>query len=165
MALPLWLREYLDERGVQYTVLPHTKTYTAQQTAASTHVPGWEVAKTVVMKGPEGYALAVIPADHRVDVAAMAQALGSDVRLATEEELQGLFPGCELGAMPPLGDVYRLPVWVAEPLSQDLEIVFNGGSHTDAVRVRYDEYARLVRPQVACISQRLDPPRQDSASF
>jgi Ala-tRNA(Pro) deacylase len=160
MAVVARLREYLDGHAIKYSVISHSRAYAAQELAALTHVRGKEFAKTVVVKVGDQFVAAVVPAHHQVVLEELSRVLGADARLATEEELNALFSGCEVGAMPPFGNLYRVPVWVAEPLTRDEEIVFNAGTHTDAIRMRYSDFDRLVKPRVAAISQLgLYPPR------
>jgi len=147
------LREFLDRNNIKYTVITHSKAYTALEVAALVHVPGRNVAKTIIVKAGEKFAMAVLPAPHHVDTEALGKAVGTKVRLASEAEFQDLFPGCELGAMPPFGNLYGLPVWVAEPLTSDEEIVFNCSTHTAVVRMGYADFARLVQPRVASFSR------------
>jgi Ala-tRNA(Pro) deacylase len=131
-------------------VLIHRQAYTAQDVAAAAHVPGRELAKSVVIKADDRFVLAVLPAPRKVDLEGLRQTLGaSEVRMAHESEFASLFPGCEMGAMPPFGNLYGVDVYVDEALSQDEEIVFNAGTHVDAVRMRYKDFERLVKPAVA----------------
>jgi Ala-tRNA(Pro) deacylase len=144
------LKTFLDQNHVQYATLPHTLAYTAQGVAATTHVDGWELAKSVVLKVDDRFVLAVLPAPDHVDLRRFRDALGAkEVTLATEQEFQGLFPGCEVGAMPPFGNLFGLPVYVEEELTRDRSIVFNAGTHAEAVRMDYADFARLVQPKVA----------------
>ncbi|MBI3933010.1 MAG: YbaK/EbsC family protein [Acidobacteria bacterium] len=143
------LKTFLEEKGVPYATLPHEPAYTAQGVAARTHVHGWELAKSVVLKVDGAYALAVLPAPAHVDIERFRAATGAKtVALATEEEFKGLFPGCDVGAMPPFGNLYGLPVYVDERLTKDPSIVFNAGTHWEAVRMDYADFARLVQPRV-----------------
>jgi Ala-tRNA(Pro) deacylase len=148
------LQEYLDQEGVKYWTLRHSAAYTAQELAAMLHVAGKELAKTVIVKVDGQFAMVVLPASHRIDFRRVSEALGGkDVQLAAESEFADLFPTCELGAMPPFGNLFELPVYVAQPLTEDKEIVFNGGSFATALRMRYADYARLVNPTVADVSE------------
>jgi Ala-tRNA(Pro) deacylase len=153
MAVVARLRDYLDQHGIKYSVISHSLAYTAQELAALTHVRGKEFAKTVVIKAGDRFVAVTLPAHHTVVLEDLGRVLGADARLATEEEITRLFPGCEVGAMPPFGNLYGVPVWVAEPLTRDEEIVFNAGTHTDAIRMRYRDFDRLVKPHVAAISR------------
>lgn len=148
MPIAKRLKEYLDRHEVKYTTTDHSSAYTAQEIAHLLHISGKEVAKTVIVKiSGDRYVMAVLPAHHRIDVGALARSIGAkDLRLANESEFKDLFPGCELGAMPPFGNLYDMVTYVAEPLTRDDEITFNCGSHTMAMRMKYDDFARLVRP-------------------
>lgn len=141
------LRNYLE--NVRYVHEIHRTAYTAQELAQEEHVPGKMVAKTVVVKIDDGFALAVMPATARADFARLKSALGAkEVRLATELEFTGLFPDCEVGAMPPFGNLYGVPVYVDEALARDEEIIFNAGTHQDTIRMRYADFERLAQPRV-----------------
>ncbi len=144
------LVEYLEENGVIYAAIRHPKAYTAQEVAAQLHCKGKDMVKTVVVKAGRQSLLAVLPSTHRVDFDLLSKALQfEDVRLASEPEFQSIFPECEPGAMPPFGNLYGLPVLCEESLTQDEVIHFNAGTHTDAVRMRFEDFRRLVKPRVA----------------
>ncbi len=143
------LKEFLDGHGVKYVMISHSRAYTAQEIAASAHVPGKELAKTVMVQLDGAMAMAVLPASSQIDLRRLGEVTGAaDVELATESEFQGLFPDCELGAMPPFGNLYGMPVYVARELAEDEEIAFNAGSHTELIRLRYEDFERLVEPKV-----------------
>jgi Ala-tRNA(Pro) deacylase len=147
------LREYLDRNGVHYEVLAHRQAFTAQEVAEAQHVKGKDLAKVVMLRSGASFIMAVLPAPYRVDLPRARTALGkADAVLATEQEFAGLFPQCEPGAMPPFGNLYDLPVCVDQTLTRDEEIVFNAGSHTQTVRMKYADFARLVKPQVVSIA-------------
>jgi len=149
MSVSAKLREYLDQNNIKYTLITHSKGYTAQELAAIMHVPGKEIAKVVILKIDGRFAMAVIPAPQKIDFERFKVATGiKEVALASEKEFQNLFPDCEVGAMPPFGNLYGLPVYVAQPLKEDKEIVFNAGSHTEAIRMQYADFERLVNPTV-----------------
>jgi len=148
------LKSFLDENKVQYTLMSHSPAYTAQAAAATLHVPGKELAKTVVLRAGEEALLAVLPASFHVDLKKLGGVAGKTVRLATEQEFGDLFPDCELGAMPPFGSLYNLSVFVDESLAADEEIVFNAGTHRDAIRMRYADFARLAKPTVTSLAAR-----------
>jgi Ala-tRNA(Pro) deacylase len=152
MSMSARLKSFLDENKVQYTLMSHSPAYTAQAAAATLHVPGKELAKTVVLRAGEETVLAVLPASFHVDLKALSGVVGKTLRLATEQEFGDLFPDCELGAMPPLGNLYNLRVFVDESLAADEEIVFNAGTHRDAIRMRYADFARLARPTVTSLA-------------
>lgn len=143
------LMDYLSRNDVPYQQIHHTPDFTSQETAAHTKTPGREFAKTVVLRIDHEFGLAVLPAHHRIDVEALRRWLNAqDVRLATEEEMRSLFPDCDVGAEPPLGSLYELPVYVSPTLARDEEITFNGGSHEEAIRMKYDDFARITRPSI-----------------
>lgn len=148
------LKRYLTENHAAFEHHIHRTAYTAQQVAAEEHVPGRIMAKTVILVANDGFVLAVLPAPLRVDVQALREALGKDtLRLATETEFSALFPDSETGAMPPFGNLYGLPVYVDSTLAGAKEIVFNAGTHRDTIRMRYEDFARLARPNVISLAQ------------
>ena len=146
-------KEFLDSQGVQYEVIEHTPAYTAQEVAAVTHISGYEIAKVVIVKVGERFVMVVLPASTRLDLSALQKVLESEEhpRLAGEKEFGSLFPDCELGAEPPFGNLYDLPVVVAQSLSEDEQIAFNAGNHREVIRMSYSDYARLVQPRVGAI--------------
>lgn len=143
------LREYLDSHGVHYSTIGHPTVYTAQEIAATARIPGKEMAKTVMVKIDGKMAMAVLPASYRVDFDLFKEATrAKEVELAKESEFKDIFPGCNVGAMPPFGNLYGLDVYVAEALAEDEEIAFNAGSHTELIKLRYRDFDRLVKPKV-----------------
>lgn len=151
MSVPQRLKSFLDSNYVPYQSLSHAATYTAQGTATLMQISGKEVAKTVVLCVGEHnpkIVLAVLPGSRHVKFETLATILGRHVRLASEEEFIRLFPDCELGAMPPFGALYNLPVYVDESLAKDKEVVFNAGTHHDAVRMAYEDFAKLASPVI-----------------
>jgi len=147
------LKEFLDQNGVKYVSVSHSPAFTAQEIAASAHIPGKELAKTVMVIIDGKMAMAVLPASYNVDLSALKATAGSDeVTLASEEEFKNLFPDCEPGAMPPFGNLYDMPVYAAESLAEDDQIVFNAGSHTELVRLSFADYVRLVQPKIGQFS-------------
>jgi Ala-tRNA(Pro) deacylase len=154
MAVTERLKQYLDDHKVKYIIISHSPAFTAQEVAASMHVRGKELAKTVMVKVDDKCVMAVLPAHHKINLEKFKEVTaGSDVRLATEAEFKDQFPDCETGAMPIFGNLYGVSVYVAQPLTQDEEIVFNAGSHTDAIRMKYADFVDLVKPVVADFSE------------
>ncbi|WP_447976645.1 aminoacyl-tRNA deacylase [Candidatus Nitrospira bockiana] len=150
MAILGRLREYLDSNKVTYQVLGHQEAYTAPEVAHVLHIPGKELAKVVMVKAGERFVMVVLPSNWQIDLKRLAEILGTrDARLASEEEFKGLFPDCEVGAMPPFGNLYGLEVYVDRLLTEDEEIVFQDGSHLGAIKLRYQDFADLVHPTVA----------------
>ena len=143
------LKDFLDEHQVKYVVISHSRAFTTQEIAAATHIPGKEIAKTVIVDIDGQPAMAVLPGSQKVDLALLRDALGAErVTLAKEAAFKDRFPGCDLGAMPPFGNLYGMPVYVADSLTEDEEIAFNAGSHDQLVKLAYRDFARLVRPEV-----------------
>jgi Ala-tRNA(Pro) deacylase len=143
------LTEFLDSEGVKYQTINHSPAFTAQEVAALAHVPGKELAKTVMVKVDDEIAMAVLPANERVDLDRLQEATGAKrVELASEREFKELFPECELGAMPPFGNLYGVKVYVDDSLAEDEEIAFNAGTHTELMRLPYRDFERLVHPKV-----------------
>ena len=146
-------RQLLDERHVPYEVIRHQRTFTAHGTAAASHIPGRQFAKVVVVQSKPGRPLmAVLPANCHLDLEAFADVAGEGpVALLPETELAKLFPDCEVGAMPALGNAYGIPVFVSRCLARSPEIFFNAGSHRETVGLLYDDLVHLVHPVVADI--------------
>ena len=148
MSVSPRLRELLDQSGAKYQILTHPHATTAQETAHSLRVPGRETAKVVVIRHGDTLSLAVLPAHSRVDLERLSAALRDDVALASEAEVAAAFPDCELGAMPPFGVLYGLKTYLDESLTHDRQIAFNGGTHTEAIRMPIDDYQRAAAPIV-----------------
>jgi Ala-tRNA(Pro) deacylase len=149
------LREFLDSHGVKYFVVSHSRAYTALEIAAVSHVPGKELAKTVMVIIDGKMAMVVLPASRQLDFDLLRQATGArDVELASEREFADLFPDCEIGAMPPFGNLYGMDVYVAEELEDDEAISFNAGALTELMRLPYNQFRRLVHPRVAKLSRK-----------
>ena len=147
------LIEFLEHEHVHYVTIKHAPAYTAQEIAASAHIPGKELAKTVIVKIEGKMAMLVLPANRKIILRELREMIGAeDVRFSSEDEFKSLFPDCEIGAMPPFGNLYGLDVYVAPSLAEDQEIAFNAGTHTELVKVPYSDFARLVQPQVVCFT-------------
>ncbi len=147
------LKQFLDDHDVKYVSISHSPAYTAQTIAAAAHIPGKELAKTVIVKIDDKFAMAVLPASYRVHLGHLKAAVSADhVELATEAEIKSLFPDCEPGAMPPFGNLYDMDVYVAEQLTQDEEIAFNAGGHTELLRMSYKDFEKLVTPEITALT-------------
>ena len=143
------LKEFLDAQGVEYVVITHSPAFTAQKIAASAHIRGKELAKTVIVKIDGRMAMAVLPASQKANLKLLRETLpAANVELASESEFRDRFPGCDPGAMPPFGNLYGMDVYVAAGLAEDEEIAFNAGSFTELVRMSYRDFERLVQPKV-----------------
>lgn len=143
------LIEFLDGNNVRYITIRHSSAFTSQEIAAKAHISGKELAKTVMIKIDGKMAMTVLPATFNIDFDSLKEIFGTrNVSLATEFEFKNRFPDCELGAMPPFGNLYAMEVYVAESLTLDKEIAFNAGSHTELIRLSYEDYERLVKPRI-----------------
>jgi Ala-tRNA(Pro) deacylase len=150
------LAKFLDEQQIRYVRITHSPAYTAQEIAASAHIPGRELAKTVMVKLDGKMQMVVTCASCQIDLEELKRAVSArEVSLATEDEFRGLFPECELGAMPPFGNLFDMQVFVTEELAEDEEIAFNAGSHTELVRMSYRDFARLVEPTVLDVTAKV----------
>lgn len=149
------LRKYLEENHVKYVTVSHSPAFTAQEIAASAHVPGKVLAKTVMVKLDGKIAMVVLSAPDKVSAHRLKEVTGArEVELASEKEFADLFPRCEVGAMPPFGNLWDMEVFADAHLCEDEDIVFNAGSHTELVKIAFADFERLVRPKVADISTR-----------
>lgn len=148
------LKEFLDDHHIKYVNITHSPAYTAQEIAASAHVPGKDLAKTVICKVDDEMIMAVVRAPDQIDLDLLRGAAGgTEIALATEQEFRDRFPDCEPGAMPPFGNLYNMALYVEEGLTKDDEIVFNAGSHKELLRLKYADFARLTSPKVANFAQ------------
>ena len=155
MSISSQLKEYLDNQGVEYSVKAHEPAYTALEVAAARHVPGKELAKSVILKADDRLIMAVLPASYVVNVRILKDEIGCDsLRLASEEEFRDRFPTCELGAMPPFGNIFGVEVYCDNLIESDEEIEFNAGTHTDTVRLRSEDFKKLVNPHISNFRER-----------
>jgi Ala-tRNA(Pro) deacylase len=149
MACKETLERYLRDMGVPYQTQHHPLAYTAREVAASEHVPPRHVAKVVIAVAGEMPLMLVLPADERLHLGAVAYVTDTRApRLAHEDELSRWFPDCAVGAMPPFGNLYEMPVYVDHALTKDEIIYFQAGTHADTMSMKYADYERLVRPMV-----------------
>ncbi len=143
------LQKYLRENGVEFQHMTHPQAFTAQEVAAAQHVPGDSLAKVVMAFAGDEMVMLVLPATYKINFARLRSALGvEDARLAREADFADIFPDCEIGAMPPFGNLYDVPVYVDRALANIEAIVFDAGTHTDTLKVRYADWERLVKPAV-----------------
>jgi len=150
------LKDYLEKNQIGYEVGFHERVYTSQEIAAALHVPGKEMAKVVMVKADGKMTMLVLPASYRVDTKKLKKALQcKKLGIAKEKDFEELFPDCEIGAMPPFGNLYHLEVWVDQILTEDEFIVFQAGSHVETLKIKYSDYARLVNPKVGEFSVHL----------
>jgi Ala-tRNA(Pro) deacylase len=148
MKIPKQLIACLDENKVSYEILRHPEAVTAQRIAQAEHVKGRHHAKVVMVKSGGQHLMMVLPADHQIDLEKVENAIGNAVSLAQEQEFKSLFPDCAIGAMPPFGNLYGLPTYVDNSLAEQDYIVFEAGTHTDAIKMGYRDYEKIVKPEV-----------------
>ena len=156
MPVAKMTKEFLDKNDVKYLIISHSRAYTAQEIAASTHIPGKELAKSIIVKIDGELIMIVLPASHKINFDLLNAALGkTKTKLASEDDFKSVFPDCEIGAMPPFGNLYDVPVYMAQSLEDDIEIAFNAGTHTEVIRLAMDDYKRLVNPKIIKISEHM----------
>ena len=159
MAISQKLKGFLDESRVRYTAAKHPVVYTAQEIAAAQHIPGRQLAKSVLVKTDSGPALAVLSAIHLIDLKKLKALLrAKTLTIAKEADIKSHFSDMEVGAMSPFGNLYGVPVAVDQGLGEAEEMAFNAGSHTDTIKLRYEDFARLVKPKVGEFSQPVGGP-------
>lgn len=143
------IKEYLNDNSVDYSVISHTPAYTAPEIAATCHLSGKFLAKVVIVKIDDKFAMIVEPAHQRVNLKSFRELTGkSNVKLASEDQFKDQFPGCEVGAMPPFGNLYDMDVYVAESLTKDNQIAFNAGNHKELIKMSYKDFEKLVHPNI-----------------
>jgi len=143
------LKKFLDNHRVKYITIKHSPSYTAQEIAATAHVPGNTLAKTVIVKLKGTLAMIVEPASHKINFDHLKKLTQThEIELASESEFQQRFPECELGAMPPFGNLYGMTVYVDESLTDNGEIAFNAGTHSELIKMKYEDFSKLVSPKV-----------------
>ena len=157
MKIPKQLIDCLNESKVRYEILHHPEAVTAQRIAQAEHVKGRHHAKVVMVKSGGQHLMTVLPADHQIDLEKVAKAIGKRASLDTEAEFKSLFPDCAVGAMPPFGYLYGVPTYVDKSLSQEDYIVFEAGTHTDAIKLSYRDYEKIVEPRVADLAIKMQP--------
>jgi len=147
------LLDFLKEREVAFEMIVHPQAYTAQEIADRSHISGKQFAKTVMVKLDGKMAMAVLPASKRLNFTLLKQvANAQEITLAAEQEFKDMFPDCDLGAMPPFGNLYGLEVYVAGSLGEVGEIAFNAGTHTELIKMSYQDFERIVQPKIARFS-------------
>ena len=157
MKIPKRLIDCLNESKAGYEILHHPEAITAQRIAQAEHVKGRHHAKVVMVKSGEEHVMAVLSADHQIDLEKAAKAMRKAVSLDSEKEFKSLFPDCAVGAMPPFGNLYDVPTYVDKSLAQEDYIVFEAGTHTDAIKLSYLDYEKIVKPEVADLAIKIQP--------
>ena len=157
MKIPLQLIDCLNESKVRYEILHHPEAVTAQRIAQAEHVKGRHHAKVVMIKSGEQRLMAVLPADHQIDLEKVGKIIGKTASLDSEKEFKSLFPDCAIGAMPPFGNLYGLQTYVDKSLAAQDYIVFEAGTHSDAIKLSYRDYEKIVKPHVEDLAIKLQP--------
>ena len=157
MNIPKRLIDCLDENKVSYEILRHPEAVTAQRIAEAEHVKGRHHAKVVMLKSGGQHLMAVLPAEHLIDLEKVATFFGKDVSFESEQEFESLFPDCAVGAMPPFGNLYGVPTYVDKSLAEEDYIVFEAGTHTEAIKLSYHDYEKIVKPQVGDLAIKIQP--------
>ncbi len=164
MAVSERLKTFLDGARAKYRVAKHAVAYTAQELAAAQHVPGRQLAKSVLVKTDGGAVLVVLPAIHLIDFKKLKTVLRAKrVSIAKEADIKERFPDLEVGAMSPFGNLYGIPVVADRALEAAEEIVFNAGSHTDTMTIRYKDFAALAKPSAGSFGQPVQGPKPKNA--
>jgi len=151
------LIKFLKDKKVKFEKKRHKVAYTAQEIAGTSHTPGDEFAKVVVAKAKEGYFMAVLPASYRIDLKKLKSAVGStgSISIATEKEFKDKFPGCDVGAMPPFGSLFNLPVIADKSLTMDEKISFNAGTHKELLKMKFSDYRTVENPTIGDFAQHM----------
>ena len=157
MEIPKQLIACLDGNKVSYEVLHHPEAVTAQRIAQAEHVKGRHHAKVVMVKSGDQHLMMVLPADHQIDLEKVEKAIGKTVSLDNEQEFKTLFSDCAIGAMPPFGNLYGLPTYVEQSLAEQDYIVFEAGTHTDAIKISYRDYEKIATQEVKDLGIKLQP--------
>lgn len=157
MEIPKQLFDCLNQSKAQYEILRHAEAMTAQRIAQAEHVKGRHQAKVVMLKSGNEHLMVVVPADHHIDLEKIEKAIGKPVSLGTENDFKSLFPDTAIGAMPPFGNLYGLPTYVDKHLAEQNYIVFEAGTHTDAIKMSYSDYEKIVKPKVGDLAIKLHP--------
>jgi Ala-tRNA(Pro) deacylase len=150
----------LDQNKVQYEILHHPEAVTAQRIAQAEHVKGRHQAKVVMLKSGDQHLIVVLAADHHIDLEKIEKAIGKPASLSKENDFKSLFPDSAIGAMPPFGNLYGLPTYVDKHLAEQDYIVFEAGTHTDAIKMNYSDYEKIVKPKVEDLAIKFQPMKE-----
>ena len=159
--MPKRLIDCLDENKISYEILSHPEAFASQRIAQAEHVKGRRHAKEVMVKSTEQHMMAVLPAERRIDLEKLGKIVGQDISLESEGEFEPLFPDCAIGAMPPFGNLYGVPTYVDKSLAEEDYIVFEAGTHTDAIKLSYHDYERLANPRIEDLATKLHPIKRE----
>lgn len=143
------LKEFLDQHHIKYVTMTHSPAFTSQEIAAAAHISGKQLAKTVIVKIGNDFAMIVVPGNNQINFARLRQSTGIEqIELAAEADFKLKFPGCEVGAMPPFGNLFDMTVYAANSLSKQEHILFNAGSHSELIQLSFHDFERLVKPKM-----------------
>jgi Ala-tRNA(Pro) deacylase len=145
MTIARKLQDYIDSEGIDYDTVPHHRTATSSQSALAARVPGNKLAKSVVVHHEMGYVLAVVPSTHRIELSTLQDVMNKRLGLASEEEVSSLFADCDIGAVPPVGSAYDVPVILDESLGSASDVYFEGGDHETLVHVSGLNFRNLMK--------------------
>lgn len=160
------LKEYLDDNNIKYYGISHSQAFTAEDISKTAHIPIRELAKTVMVKVDGKILMAIVPASDMVSFKKLKKILGAEkVELAEESDFNDIFPMCELGAMPPFGNLYNVDVLVASSLTEDKNIAFNAGSHRELIKMEYRDFEKLIKPKIMDFSIKKRTPEDDHWSY
>ena len=157
LKIPKQLIDCLKENKVDYEILHHPEAVTAQRIAQAEHVKGRHHAKIVMVKSGEQHLMTVLPADHQIDLKKLKKAIGKAVSLDSEQDFKPLFPDCAVGAMPPFGNLYGVPTYVDKSLAEEDYIAFEAGTHTEAIKLSYRDYEKIMKPHVEDLAIKIQP--------
>lgn len=157
MEIPKKLINCLNQNKVQYEILHHATAVTAQRIAQAGHIKGRHQAKVVMVKSGDQHLMVVLPADHHIDLEKIERVIGKSVSLGKENEFKSLFPNTAIGAMPPFGNLYGLPTYVDKHLAEQDYIVFEAGTHSDAIKMSYSDYEKIAKPKVEDLAIKFQP--------
>jgi Ala-tRNA(Pro) deacylase len=146
------LKQYLDTHNIKYVSISHSLAFTALEIAKSAHIPSKEMAKTIIVNIDGQPAMVVLPAAYKMDLKILSEVFDTAVTLADEPEFSRLFPDCEVGAMPPFGNLYDLDVYIAESVTERETIAFNAGSHSEVIKMTYKDFEQLVKPKLILLA-------------
>ena len=146
------LKKFLDDNFIRYVSITHSPAYTAQETADCSLISGKELAKTVIVKVDHKLVMTILPASYMIDFRRLKEFFGTNnVTLAEEREFMATFPGCDLGAMPPFGNLFNIEVYIDPHMASNKKITFNAGTQQELYSMAYKDYANLVNPvRVSC---------------
>jgi Ala-tRNA(Pro) deacylase len=157
VKMPKRLIDCLDENKITYEILRHPEAVTAQRIAQAEHVKGRHHAKVVMVKSGGQHLMIVLPAEHLIDLEKLRKVVSQDVALESEGEFESIFPDCAVGAMPPFGNLYGVPTYVDKSLAEEDYIVLEAGTHTEAIKVSYRDYEKIVKPRVEDLAIKIQP--------